>query len=76
MNNIYDNGVLLLGINNDIINYLNYCSKTSDMEEEIHDILEEVKEYKDDNILCINYDNGMGYTIDIWDSQDIVKVGE
>ena len=41
--------------------------------------LKELKELRDidyEMVVCINYDNGMGYTIDYWSSKDIVKGGE
>lgn len=72
MNNIYDNGELLLGTKKDILNYWknNAIDIDSDFEEELK---EDLKDLKDDTIICINYDNGMGYTIDYWNNEDIIK---
>ncbi len=75
MNNIYDNGELLLGTKKDILDYWknNAVNIDSDFEEEVK---EDLKDLKDDTIVCINYDNGMGYTIDYWDNKDIVNKEE
>ncbi len=35
-----------------------------------------MSDYDNDMVVCINYDNGMGYSIDYWSSKDIVKGGE
>lgn len=70
---IYDNGYKLLGLKQDLISYLRDSLITSDMEEEIYDIIKELQELEDDTIVVINYDNGMGYTIDYWEEKHIVK---
>ena len=80
MNKIYDNGALMLGNVQDLIMEIEKELKNgvdmfcADME----DILKELKELRDidyEMVVCINYDNGMGYTIDYWSSKDIVKKG-
>lgn len=81
MKNIYDNGKLMLGNVQDLI-----METEREIKEDINmldddivkDILKELKELRDidyDMVVCINYDNGMGYTIDYWSSKDIVKKG-
>lgn len=81
MNKIYDNGALMLGNVQMVINEVEEELKNNidmfcaDME----DILKDLKELRDidyEMVVCINYDNGMGYTIDYWSSKDIVKGGE
>lgn len=81
MNKIYDNGALMLGNVQMVINKIEEELKNdidmlgADME----DILKELKELRDidyEMVVCINYDNGMGYTLDYWSSTDIVKGGE
>ena len=72
MNNIYDNGEIVLGSKKDLVKYFNECLKTSDMEEEIYEILKDLEEEKDNTILAINYDMGMGYSIDYWQESDKV----
>ena len=73
MGYIYDNGYKLLGLKQDLISYLRDSLITSDMEEEIYDIIKELQELEDDTVVVINYDNGMGYTIDYWEEKHIVK---
>ena len=44
---------------------------------EIEDIMFDLKEIAKNNkraIVCINYDLPMGYTIESWDSKDILNV--
>lgn len=76
MGYIYDNGYKLLGLKQDLISYLRDSLITSDMEEEIYDIIKELQELEDDTVVVINYDNGMGYTIDYWEEKHIVKESE
>ena len=73
MGYIYDNGYKLLGLKQDLISYLRDSLITSDIEEEIYDIIKELQELEDDTVVVINYDNGMGYTIDYWEEKHIVK---
>lgn len=77
MNKIYDNGALMLGNVQDLIMEIeseikeNIDMFCADME----DILKELKELRDmdyNMIVCINYDNGMGYTMDYWRENDII----
>lgn len=71
MNNIYDNGTMVLGSVKNIKEYL-----LKHMEHEnfgAKEILEDISQEKDDTIVAINYDCGMGYTIDYWQENDIVK---
>lgn len=70
MENIYDNGEICLGKVEKIKKY-----PISNAEEtwEIEDILEDLKILNDDDIVAINYDNGMGYSIDLWTKDDKVN---
>ena len=70
MENIYDNGEICLGKVEKIKQYL-----IDNAEEtwEIEDILEDLKRLNDDDIVAINYDNGMGYNIDWWTKDDKVN---
>lgn len=76
MDYIYDNGYKLLGLKQDLISYLRDSLITSDMEEEIYDIIKELQELEDDTVVVINYDNGMGYTIDYWEEKHIIMESE
>ena len=78
MKNIYDNGELMLGNVQMVINEIEKELKNgvdmfcADME----DILKDLKELRDmdyEMVVCINYDNGMGYSIDYWSSNDIIN---
>ena len=43
---------------------------------DMEDILKELKELRDidyEMVVCINYDNGMSYSIDYWSSKDIIN---
>ena len=75
MNNIYDNGELLLGKKQDILKYQTMLINENLIDkEDYEEITEYLQELEDDTIVCINYDNGMGITFDIWDKSDIVKI--
>lgn len=70
MNCIYDNGEMCLGKVSDIIKYL------LDNAEEtwvIEDIIIDLRDLEDDTIVAINYEHGMGYSIDYWREKDKVK---
>ena len=70
MQNIYDNGEMCLGEVKKIIEYFNTTG--ADIEE-YEEVLEELKKLNDDDIVAINYDNGMGYSINWWTKDDKVN---
>ena len=70
MEEIYDNGEMCLGEVKKIIEYFNTTG--ADIEE-YEEVLEELKKLNDDDIVAINYDNGMGYSIDWWTKDDKVN---
>ena len=80
MNKIYDNGALMLGNVQDLIMEIEREIKEDidmfdiDMEELLKD-LKELRDIDYEMVVCIDYDNGMGYSIDYWSSKDIVKKG-
>ena len=81
MNKIYDNGALMLGNVQMVIMEIERQKRASiDMlDVEMDELLKDLKELRDidyEMVVCINYDNGMGYTIYYWTSRDIVKGGE
>lgn len=81
MNKIYDNGALMLGNVQMVIMEIERQKRASiDMlDADMDELLKDLKELRDidyEMVVCINYDNGMGYTIDYWTSIDIVKGGE
>ena len=76
MNKIYDNGALLIGNINMVINEVEREIKEdidmvfTDKEE----LLKELLELKDiAEIVYIDYENPMGYTINYWCKNDILK---
>ena len=78
MNKIYDNGALMLGNVQDLTMEIEREIKEdidmfcADMEEIIKD-LKELRDIDCKMVVCINYDNGMGYSIDYWSSNDIIN---
>lgn len=71
MNKIYDNGTCLLGKVKQIKEMI---GKQTSEDEMLIEIYEELNNYfKDNDIVCINYDNGIGYSIDYWNEDSIVK---
>ena len=69
MNNIYDNGALMIGNIKDIINYIENDETLETWEYE--DLLKDLYEIKDiADIVMVNYDNPMGYSIDYWTKND------
>lgn len=78
MKNIYDNGTLILGNVQDLIMEIEKELKNGiDMlDADMEDILKDLKELRDmdyEMVVCINYDNGMGYSINYWSSNDIIN---
>lgn len=70
MNNVYDNGEIVLG---NIYNVKDYICRNCEDLEEIKEIIEDLEDYDNDTIVAINYDVGMGYLIDYWKKDSIVK---
>ena len=73
MQNIYDNGRLCLG---EVGKIRQQLIDNADETWEIEDILEELKEFEDNTIVAIHYDNGMGYSIEYWTTKDIITQKE
>lgn len=77
MKKIYDNGEILLGEVKKIKEYtLKQFIKGLIDEEFKTDVLNDLKDFKDNTIVAINYDNGMGYSIDYWDDSDVIEEQE
>ena len=73
MQNIYDNGRLCLG---EVGKIRQQLIDNAEETWEIEDIIEELKEFEDNTIVAINYDNGMGYSIEYWTTKDIITQKE
>lgn len=69
MNKIYDNGELILG---KIYNVKEYICRNCEDSAEVEDLINDLEDLDAEDIVCINYDTGMGYSIDYWRKQDIV----
>lgn len=69
MNKIYDNGYYLLGKVNDILNY--YYDNNID-DEIVEDVINELKLYDKNSVVCINYDSTMGCTIEEFTEKDVI----
>lgn len=77
MNKIYDNGSLMLGNVQDLIMEIERQKRASiDMlDVDVDEILKDLKELRDidyNMIVCINYDNGMDYSMDYWGENDSI----
>lgn len=78
MSGIYDNGSMLLGNIRDIILKVEKEIKEDednclvDAEELLKDLNALFNDYGFKTIVCVNYENGMGYTIDYWTIKDKV----
>lgn len=70
MNKIYDNGYCLLGKVEDI---LNFCDMESIDDETTIDMINELKLYDKNSIVCINYDNGMGCVIEEFKESEVIN---
>ena len=69
MNKIYDNGALMLGNIKEIIKYIENDETLETWEFE--NLLNDLKEFDDKvEIVMINYENPMGYSIDYWNKDD------
>ena len=70
MRNVYDNGTMVLGSVGRVKNYL-----IDNAEEtwEIEDIINDLEDLEKDTIVAINYDLGMGYSIEWWENSHIVN---
>ena len=78
MNRIYDNGAIMLGnvkmVREEIQKEIkeNVDMFCADMKE----ILKDLEELSNETIVAINYDNGMGYSMDYWHEDEIIKESE
>lgn len=73
MNNVYDNGEMVLG---SIYNVKEYICRNADDIEEIKDLIEDLEDIDEDSIVMVNYDNGMGYSIEWWNKSHLVNMEE
>ena len=69
MQNIYDNGRLCLG---EVGKIRQQLIDNAEETWEIEDLIHELEDLDDNTIVAINYDNGMGYSIEYWTKKDIL----
>ena len=70
-NFVYDNGIMILGL---IPQVKDYIHRNCEDYEEIKDIIEDLESLDEDSIVAINYDSGMGYSIDWWEKDTKVEI--
>lgn len=70
MFDVYDNGEICLGRAKDLIKYI---VENCDDKDELRDLLECFEDIEDDDIVALNYDHGMGYSMDWWTKDDKVN---
>lgn len=70
MENLYDNGYQIIGSVKMVRDYTKkYCEDSREKKE----MLEELKEYNKEDIVCLDYDTPMGVRTLLWKKQDIVE---
>lgn len=74
MDKIYDNGTVMLGNVKKIKDYTERLFKDKRIDEEEYlDIKKELSYFEDNQIIAINYDCGMGLSIEDWSPEDVIK---
>lgn len=67
---VYDNGTIILG---KVKWVKDYICKNADNITELKDLIHDLEDLDADTIVAVNYDLGMGYSIDYWTYNDIVN---
>ena len=71
MSGLYDNGEMLLGNVEDILEYAKRQNEADLIDEEDYEeIIETLKDLELHTIVAINYDHGMGMSFDWWTKED------
>lgn len=74
MNNVYDNGYALLGQTKNLIEMIeNNINKGSIDDETITELLKEIKLYDENSLLYVNYENGMGFIVEEFKEDAIIR---
>lgn len=78
MNKIYDNSALMLGnVQNIIMEIEKEIKEDIDMlfidKDELLKDLKDLRNIDYEMIVCINYENPMGYSLDYWTSKDVIE---
>lgn len=67
LNCVYDNCEKIIG---NVKNVKQYVENNCEDYEEVKDIIEELKNFEENTIVLLDYNNGMGFTIDYWTEKD------
>lgn len=67
LNCVYDNCEKIMG---NAKNVKKYVENNCEDYEEVKDIIEELKNFEESTIIVLDYNNGMGFTIDYWTEKD------
>lgn len=67
LNCVYDNCEKNIG---NVKNVKQYVENNCEDYEEVKDIIEELKKFEENTIVLLDYNNGMGFTIDYWTEKD------
>ena len=64
MDKVYDNGTTILG---NICNVKEYICRNADEIWEVEYLIKDLEDYDENTIVAVNYDCGMGYSIEYWE---------
>ena len=67
LNCVYDNCEKIIG---NVKNVKQYVENNCEDYEEVKDMIEELKNFEENTIVLLDYNNGMGFTIDYWTEKD------
>lgn len=67
LNCVYDNCEKIIG---NVKNVKQYVENNCEDYEEVKDMIEELKKFEENTIVLLDYNNGMGFTIDYWTEKD------
>ena len=67
LNCVYDNCEKIIG---NVKNVKQYVENNCEDYEEVKDMIEELKNFEKNTIVLLDYNNGMGFTIDYWAEKD------
>lgn len=70
---VYDNGYYLLGKVRVLLEYIRENWKTCEWQDQVEDVIKELEQLYSTDIVAINYDNPMGYTVTVWTYENIVN---
>lgn len=78
MEKVYDNGYQILASVKNMRNYIQKQIRYNIEEEvehqELDDMLEELKEYSDEDIVFIDYDRPMGFVLRVFTNKDEMEI--